>query len=89
MEAEVERLRAQVAQLHAQVQDPPAAKRRAVGSGRTVSTMPILGEVSAWVEECHVLMLDAVNVGDRKSGFGVVELDRGKSGASDRVDQEH
>ena len=50
------------------VQDPPAAKRRAVGSGRTVSTMPntlILGEVSAWVEECHVLMLDAVNVGDR------------------------
>ena len=68
MEAEVERLRAQGAQLQAQVQDPPAAKRRAVGSGRTVSTMPntlILGEVSAWVEECHVLMLDAVNVGDR------------------------
>ena len=65
-------------------------KRRAVGSGRTVSTMPntlILGEVSAWVEECHVVMLDAVNVGDRNRVFGVVELDRSKSGASDRVHQ--
>ena len=68
MEAEVERLRAQVAQLQGQVQDTPAAKRRAVGSGRAVSAMPntlIPGEVSAWVEECHSLMLDAVNVGDR------------------------
>ena len=68
IEAEVERLRAQVAQLQAQVQDPPAAKRRAVGSGRTVSAMPntlIPGEVSACVEECHALMLDAENVGDR------------------------
>ena len=67
MEAEVEKSRAQAALLQAHVQDPPAAKRRAVGS-RTVSVMPntlIPGEVSAWVEECHALMLDAVNVGDR------------------------
>ena len=68
MEVEVERLRAQVAQLQAQFQDSPAAERWAVGSGLTVSAMSntlIPGEVSAWVEKCHALMLDAVNVGDR------------------------
>ena len=77
MEAEVERLRAQVVQLQAQVQDPPAAKRRAVGSGRTLSCMPntlIPGEVSAWVEECHALMLDAVNAGDRNQVLELLNL---------------
>ena len=70
------------------LQRPYARSSSRDGSGRTVSAMPntlIPGEVSAWVEECHALMLDAVNVGDRNQG--VVEIDRRGSGASDQVDQ--
>ena len=67
VEAEVERLRAQVVQLQAQVQDPPA-KRRAVGSGRTLSCMP---NAHSWRGVC---MLDAVNAGDRNRVLGLSNL---------------
>ena len=42
------------------------------------------GEVSAWVEECHALMFDAVNVGDRDR---VLELSNLIAAGVDRADQ--